>query len=85
MTQIQEAYETLIDPEKKRRYDSTLEFDESIPAAKEYTEEEFFSEFNVVFTRNAGFSEVKPVPQLGDMKTPLNKVLRFYEFWYALS
>lgn len=71
----------MIDADKKRKYDSTMEFDDSIPAAREYTEEEFFYEFGPVFERNAGFSEEKPVPNLGDMKTPLNKVLKFYQFW----
>ena len=28
---IQEAYETLMDPAKKRKYDSSLPFDEKIP------------------------------------------------------
>jgi DnaJ family protein C protein 2 len=58
-----------------------MEFDESIPANKPYDEEEFFREFAACFGRNACFSERKPVPNLGDMKTPINKVLRFYDFW----
>jgi DnaJ family protein C protein 2 len=78
---IQDAYETLIDPEKKRRYDSTMEFDESLPANKDYTEEEFFETFPGVFARNAVFSEKKPIPNIGDMKTAISRVLKFYEFW----
>lgn len=72
----------MVDPEKRRKYDSTMEFDDSIPANKEYSEEEFFQEFGACFERNSLYSEKKPVPKLGDMKTDIKQVLRFYEFWY---
>ena len=71
----------MVDPEKKKKYDSTMEFDESIPANREYEDEEFIKEFGGVFARNSIFSEKKPVPEFGDMKTSINKVFRFYEFW----
>lgn len=58
-----------------------MEFDDSIPANRNYGEDEFFSEFGTCFVRNSTFSEKKPVPNLGDMKTPINKVLKFYDFW----
>jgi len=82
---IQDAYETLVDAEKKKKYDSTMEFDESLPANKSYEEEEFYRDFNACFSRNGLFSEKKPVPNLGDEKTPINKVLKFYEFWEAFK
>jgi DnaJ family protein C protein 2 len=31
------------------------------------------------------FSEKKPTPAMGDMKTPISKVLKFYEFWTAFK
>lgn len=82
---IQDAYETLVDAEKKKKYDSTMEFDDSLPASKKYEEEEFYREFSACFSRNGLFSENKPVPNLGDEKTPINKVLKFYEFWQGFK
>ena len=78
---IQDAYETLVDAEKKKKYDSTMEFDDSLPANKKFDDDEFYREFSACFSRNGLFSEKKPVPNLGDEKTPINKVLKFYEFW----
>jgi DnaJ family protein C protein 2 len=82
---IQDAYETLVDPEKKKKYDSTMEFDDSIPANKDYDDPEFFEVFGACFGRNAMFSEKKPVPNLGDLKTPISKVIKFYDFWNAFK
>ena len=65
-----------------KKYDSTMEFDDSLPANKDYDLEEFFGVFTACFGRNSVFSDKKPIPNLGDMKTPINKVLKFYEFWY---
>lgn len=79
---IKEAYETLLDPEKRKKYDSTIEFDDSIPENKEYDEKEFFITFGPVFLKNSIWSKKKPVPKIGDMSTPMDKVKRFYRFWY---
>lgn len=46
---IQNAYETLIDTTKRRRYDSSLPFDDNIPDADDVTDENFFELFNSVF------------------------------------
>lgn len=77
---IQNAYETLTDPEKKKKYDSTLPFDETIPEGT-VEESKFFETFKPVFIRNAFWSTKKPVPDIGDMDTDLKKVERFYDFW----
>jgi len=77
---IQNAYETLIDPEKKKKYDSTLPFDDSIPE-EPVEESEFFKVFKPIFIRNAFWSNKKPVPDIGDLKTDIKKVERFYNFW----
>ena len=80
---IKEAYETLLDPEKRKKYDSTIEFDDSIPEDnKEYDEKSFFITFGPVFLKNSIWSKKKPVPKIGDMSTPMDKVKRFYRFWY---
>lgn len=60
------------------RYDSTFDFDDSIPTGDEPN---FFAVFGETFKRNARFSEVKPVPMLGDESTPDEEVERFYKFW----
>ena len=78
---IKEAYDTLIDPEKRKKYDSTIEFDDSIPENKNYDEKNFFRTFGPVFLKNSIWSKKKPVPKIGDMKTPIEKVKKFYRFW----
>ena len=80
---IKEAYDTLLDPEKRKKYDSTIEFDDTIPDDDvEYGEKEFFKVFGPVFLKNSIWSKKKPVPKIGDLSTPIDKVRRFYRFWY---
>ena len=79
---LKEAYDTLSDPEKRKKYDSTIVFDDSIPEDIAYTENNFFSTFGPVFLKNSIWSKKKPVPKLGDMKSPLQKVKLFYKFWH---
>ena len=71
---IQNAYETLIDPTKRRKYDSALPFDDNIPSELDnnINDENFFDIFEPVFKRNARFAVKKPVPNLGDMSTPMD-------------
>lgn len=78
---IQNAYETLIDPTKRRRYDSSLPFDDNIPDVDDITDERFYEIFETVFRRNARFAKKKPVPNLGDKDTPINEVHKFYKYW----
>lgn len=76
-----EAYETLLDPERKRRYDSTRPFNDAIPEKFDPETENFFEVFERVFKRNAYFSKKKPVPNLGSANDDIKKVLAFYKFW----
>jgi DnaJ family protein C protein 2 len=57
---VVEAYEILLDPSKRKKYDSTLPFDDDIPTAEEFTDETFFEVFSAVFNRNARFAKRKP-------------------------
>ena len=41
----------------------------------------FFKLFDPVFKRNARFAVKKPVPELGDLETPIAQVFRFYDYW----
>jgi len=79
---IKDAYDTLLDPEKRKKYDSTFEFDETIPEDKKLSERDFFLNYGPVFMKNAIWSKRKPIPKIGDMNTPIEKVKRFYKFWF---
>ena len=81
---IQNAYETLIDPVKRKRYDSSLPFNDNIPQEQDVIdipEDKFYEMFEPVFKRNALFARKKPVPNMGDATTPMDQVLKFYKYW----
>lgn len=84
---IQEAFAVLSDDDRRRVYDSQLPFDDSIPTEAQVDKKmkrnpsNFFTLFDPVFKRNSRFAIKKPIPNLGDENTPMEEVLRFYEYW----
>ena len=78
---IQEAYDTLSDPAKRRKYDSSLPFDEDIPSEDDFDDETFYEVFSKVFSLNSKWAVKKPVPNIGDESTPLPEVKKFYKYW----
>lgn len=79
---IQEAHSTLTDLRRRRVYDSSLPFDDSIPSEDT---SRFFKEFGAAFTRNARFSEIQPVPLLGGPDSDFSEVDKFYDFWFGFK
>ena len=80
--QLGSAYETLMDKDKRRIYDSTMEFDDSIPDATLGPNDDFYDLWGPVFKRNQYWStDQKKVVPFGDDSTPIKKVISFYNFW----
>ncbi|VVA97237.1 unnamed protein product [Arabis nemorensis] len=80
---IQEAYEVLMDPTRRRIFDSTDEFDDEVPT--DCLPQDFFKVFGPAFKRNARWSVNQRIPDLGDENTKLKDVDKFYNFWYAFK
>jgi DnaJ family protein C protein 2 len=81
----QTAFEILSDPTKRRQYDSSKEFDDTVPTSFNKLGGKFYATFRGVFEKNARFSTIKPVPPLGDENTPIAEVRQFYRFWKSFD
>ncbi|XP_015599796.1 dnaJ homolog subfamily C member 2 [Cephus cinctus] len=81
-TCITRAWEMLGNPVKRRSYDSVDPcFNDDLPEEKD-AKSNFYEVMGKAFEDNSRWSEKKPVPQLGGIDTPREKVERFYSFWY---
>ncbi|CDO65446.1 DNA-binding chaperone, putative [Plasmodium reichenowi] len=83
---IQDSYTILSDKILRKQYDSSIPFDESIPTLTQLEEaKNFYNFLRPVFKRNAKWSAIKPVPDIGDENTEIKEVKYFYDFWYNFN
>ncbi|MCJ1308780.1 hypothetical protein MMC25_002435 [Agyrium rufum] len=80
---IQKATEILLDPTKRRQFDSVDEHADVEPPTKKQTQKgNFYKLWNPVFDSEGRFSKTQPVPHLGNEKATKPDVEHFYNFWY---
>ncbi|KAL2134583.1 hypothetical protein VTI74DRAFT_11405 [Chaetomium olivicolor] len=80
---IQKATEILLDPVKRRQFDSVdEEADVEPPTKKQLAKGNYYKLWGAVFKAEARFSKNHPVPHFGDENSTKEEVENFYNFWY---
>ncbi|KAI0476291.1 putative zuotin [Xylariaceae sp. FL0804] len=80
---LQKANEVLVDPVKRRQFDSVDEkADVEPPSKKEAAKGNYYKLWNRVFKAEGRFSKTQPVPLFGDENSSKEDVENFYNFWY---
>ncbi|GAO17321.1 uncharacterized protein UV8b_05551 [Ustilaginoidea virens] len=80
---IQKATEVLLDPIKRRQYDSVdEEADVEPPTKKQLQKGDYYKLWTKVFKSEGRFSKVHPVPTFGSADATKEQVEEFYNFWY---
>lgn len=80
---IQKATDVLLDPVKRRQFDSVdEEADVEPPTKKQLQKSDYYKLWSKVFKSEARFSKTHPVPTFGDANATKEQVEDFYNFWY---
>ncbi|TVY62768.1 Zuotin [Lachnellula suecica] len=80
---IQKATEVLLDPVKRRQFDSVDErADVEPPTKKQAKDGKYYKLWSNVFKAEGRFSRTQPVPKFGDEKSSKEDVDAFYNFFY---
>ncbi|KAK7418058.1 Zuotin [Neonectria punicea] len=80
---IQKATDVLLDPTKRRQYDSVdEEADVEPPTKKQVQKGDYYKLWSKVFKAEGRFSKNHPVPSFGGADASKEQVEEFYNFWY---
>lgn len=80
---IQKATEVLLDPTRRRQFDSVDdEANVEPPTKKQIAKGDFYKLWGAVFKAEARFSKTHPVASIGDANSTQAEVEEFYRFWY---
>jgi len=78
---IQEAYDVINNPNKRKMYDSRQEDVPEVIPTEIPPDSDFYKTFGIVFDRFSKWSINPNVPELGNENTLMSRVRTFYKFW----